>query len=241
MSDSAGNNSDARKEQASFYLEAMRSPVFPFTGNGLWIMLSAAIVLPLTILGLSALWIFGLGLLLIIAVYLTGYISQVVVDTAGGEDEAPNWPDFSDFIEECFWPTLMALGAILVAFAPWIIAALAGADSLIRSVLGAVGAAYLPMALTAAVLFRSIEGLNPFLVVRSIFKTLPKYIFAAVLVVLVFLAMQLAQDFMRGQSLLLSMIGPVVGLYFYIVQARIMGLIYRYCEDELDWFGTSLR
>ena len=129
-----------------------------------------------------------------------------------------------------------------MSYLPALVAHLGGASGLTTSVLGWVAVVYMPMAIMSSVTHQSFGGLNPVLVVRSIFRSLPEYAFSvAVLMAIHFLGMRIADLLTEKQSFLVSIASGLVMLYMYMVEARVIGLVYRHCEDRLLWFGPPVR
>jgi hypothetical protein len=237
---------DQEQEQRSFFQDLSRSIIFPVVGKGGYILaggvLLTAVMLVFLYMSIGFAAIFGLILFLFYLIYMTGYLAGVLTASAGGDDEPPDWPDLGSFWDECLSPTLLILAAVLVSYLPAIIAAFAGASSLTQWLLGWLAVVYMPMAIMASLMHQSFGGLNPVLVVRSIAKSLPEYAFAmAVLMAIYMLGTWMVGLLAEGDSFLVLLAAGVVMLYMYIVEARVIGLVYRHCEDRLLWFGPPPR
>jgi hypothetical protein len=183
---------------------------------------------------------YGSLLVMIVRVFIAGYvvfyIGYCVYDSAQGGRHAPtispaHFVDVGELISQM----LLLAAALAVCFWP---AALYGgltgrADSWFWT-LGAVGAFFWPMAFLTAVLFDGIDALNPLLILRSIFVTLPAYL--ALLVKLsvpggVFLAISLT----LARMPVVRMLAPAAYLYLLLVEAHLLGRFYRQHKDRLKW------
>jgi hypothetical protein len=167
---------------------------------------------------------------------------SMVGETAKGEDLPPDWPSFSNFIEDILYPFGLLIATILFSFGPFIIY---GAFSMTKGTphsfiywpLLIGGFVYFPMALLAVAIAQSLAALNPGLVIGSIFK-IPLQYFGA----LVFLGLLYAPRFLGDRagilhmSILSGLVSQFVSLYFLMVGMRVLGLLYRYNEEKLGWF-----
>ena len=161
---------------------------------GFWLMIMVPLFAPagfhpiFTVFALVA----TLPVCLILA-FFANFCLAIVADTAGGEEDAPHWPDFLDF-----WAAI-----IRPAFRLLVVASLPVCPSLVclalrsRSASPAVGAvwaglavlfliiglAYTPMAILASTFFGSIASANPAVVVHAIRRTGLDYACAAGLII----------------------------------------------------------
>lgn len=93
---------------------------YSFRGNGKYVLFFGAIISVLT-----DIVSFAGGLIsLIAAVLLSGYICAVFFDiinsTATGNNEAPDFPDVSNVMEDVFEPFIHVFAVLLVSFGPWL-------------------------------------------------------------------------------------------------------------------------
>ena len=100
------------------------------------------------------------------------------------------------------------------------------------------GCFYFPMALLAVGMTDNIFSLNPFVVMPSILKIFPSYLVACL--VLGFLAgvsfvTQLVMSLIPV-PFLPSMITGFLAIYFFIVEMRILGVMYYTNRSRLGWF-----
>ncbi|HEV2207481.1 MAG TPA: FHA domain-containing protein [Verrucomicrobiae bacterium] len=177
--------------------------------------------------------------------YLTSYLRRVVTGTAMGEQMAPDWPDLSDFAADILAPLFQLAATMLVSLVPAIVVAM-GVQGAGRwgpaAILVACGAGviYFPMAFLAAAMFDSVAALNPLLVVPSIAKIPGQYLLTVAVFGAVLAAKWLGDDFLPqaiSVPVVPSVISTFVGLYLLMVEARVLGLLYRVNKEELGWFG----
>lgn len=199
-------------------------------GIGLGSVISLAFLLLLTA--------FGVG-------YLTSYLRRVVTGTAMGEQAAPDWPDFSDMATDILAPLFQLLATILACLAPAIIVGMfvhgnERSGQVAVWAAGAVGGFYFPMAFLAVVMFDSVAALNPLLVVPSIAKVPGSYLLTVALLGAVLAAKWSGDHFLpRAISIPIvpSVLSTLAWLYLLMVEARVLGLLYRVNQERLAWFG----
>ena len=246
----------------NFFSHAPGAFTFPFLGNGLYILVIGAVGMAvLEFLESNAL--FGrLALFLFSKILFTGYLyafmQKIIQCTARGEEKPPSWPDFSGFWEDMLQPYLQLLGCFAFCFGPamalnlwlgwWdpITGALTGTAPdpfKLTIVLLALltGACYFPMALLAVSMFDSLAGLNPMLVIPSMFKAKMEYLVvllvsAGVFVMIVVKAVALIYI---PIPILPSLVSAGVSLYLFMVEVRLLGLLYRAKRHELEWFTRT--
>jgi hypothetical protein len=182
-----------------------------------------------------------MGINYIITAYLFWYFSMCIRQSASGQIRAPE--TLSGAINDDF--SEMALQLLLVACCVFICLGLSLAyywitrrtDWICWLMLGC-GVFLLPMALLATVMFGSFTGLNPFIILSSIFSTFFSYC-AVVLAFCIPVAIGygIFIFFLRTES-----IGAVTGVvvrgvfaYLFLVAAHILGRFYYRNEKKLYW------
>jgi hypothetical protein len=248
-------------EDVPEFFSAMRSAfTYPLHEDG-WILIIAG-GLFFTVLGLAR-YVMGFGFLvmaasLVVSVfaagYLFSYLQRIITTSAGGEKQLPDWPDFSGF-DDVIGPCFQFGAAIFGCFLPAIaVLVLAGTDSewagqLIWPAL-LFGCFYLPMAFLAVAMFDTVSALNPILIIPSITRVFKEYLVACGLLIFILalrfginlfisvLFQPLTHDIamMIVGALVRGLISGFLGLYFLIVEMRILGLLYYTKKDELGWF-----
>ena len=98
----------------------------------------------------------------------------------------------------------------------------------------ACGLFFFPMCLLAVVLFDSFSGLNPILLIGSIFSTfLPYFAMIVVFGSAVFLFIEKAPD--TGNSPVPAFVLQCVRIYLVLVVAHLLGWFFHRYEQELNW------
>ena len=231
-------------DRQSFGALLFGSLAYPFQGDGLIILLVGGLVLT----AVNFLAGFLVFISLIIAIFSTGYLFgalQIIVrSSAQGDPELPNWPAFEVWTSEVVQPILLWLSTLVACFGPALLAAALAwhfEDMVLTgfaAALGLGGFLYYPMALLGVALTDSLAGMNPVLVFCSISRVPGRYA-AAVAVLVLVMTVQIL-----GGVLAETFPSKAVGyiwnsfnsLYFAIVQARILGLLYYANREKLAWF-----
>ena len=98
-----------------------------------------------------------------------------------------------------------------------------------------MGVFFLPMTLLRVVMYDSLAGLNPFIIVWSIFKIFPRYclvllFFYLPMVLFVFMARWVPKDLWGGRFIL-----KAANMYLLLVSAHVLGWFYYRNEERLAW------
>lgn len=220
------------------------SLAYPFRGDGLIILVAGGLALLFLNFAVGFLSLFSWIMGIATTGYLFGALQLIVHSSAQGEAELPRWPDIQAGTTDMLQPIWLWLATLLGCFGP---ALLAGAvawqlesETLTGCALALAlgGFVYYPMALLGVAMTHSLAGMNPVLVLCSIGRIPGRYAAAVALLALV-MAGQIFGSFLADQ-----MPSKVVGyawngfnsLYFAIVQARILGVIYYANREKLQWF-----
>jgi hypothetical protein len=189
---------------------------------------------------------FGLASLLMGVIgygYLAAYLQKIIVCTSEGEDELPDYPEFSSYWEDIIHPALLMVGAFAVSFGPafaiWVFTDIdPGFKAMLAIAVGIFGCFYLPMALIAVSMYGSLMALNPLLIVPSMVKTVGPYIVAC-LMVAVLGAVKAGMTYLLELAIPIPVVPAIiagfVSLYFVTMEMRVLGLLYYYKKDELRW------
>jgi hypothetical protein len=176
--------------------------------------------------------------------YLFGALQVVILNSAHGDPELPPWPDFQLSRADSLRPIGLWVATLLGCFGPALLAAAVAlhfeneALTGFACALGLGGFVYYPMALLGVALTHSLAGMNPVLVACSIGRIPARYAAAVGMLALV-MTVQATSGFLVDQ-----MPSKVVGyawngfnaIYFAIVQARILGVLYYANRATLKWF-----
>jgi hypothetical protein len=98
----------------------------------------------------------------------------------------------------------------------------------------AYGVFFFPMGILAVVMFDSINGLNPVLLICSIASKFFQYC-ALIMFIFILGFLPVALNWIFPQSLIISYISSVVRIYLIMVVAHLLGLFYRRYQEKLNW------
>ncbi len=215
---------------------AFRYPV----ANGGWMTLLVG-----AIFGAITMFVLRFGIFMLVLVvplffavvgYFWTWLLRVVSATAEGEDTLPEWPEYRGTRDS-------ALGAIVMltlvamcglpAVAVWY-AGIHSRPALLAAVL--FGCTYFPMGMLALAMTPRFAALNPLIIIPSIFKVGRGYLLAIAALVAVMVVRLVVQKVLGAFPAVGALLVTTASLYFLVVQARVVGLLYRVYEDDLGWF-----
>jgi hypothetical protein len=233
--------------------------LYPFSLSGI-IHLVIFIVTPLLI-GLVVfrfLDIFHGVMSLIVYLLFTGYffyyIGYCVFDSSRGGLRAPDVTIYDSPDKNEFWSQVfLVIGTVAVCFFPAIIYYITTERrDLVFWLLSAGGIFFLPMVLLTAVLFDSVDTLNPVTIITSIYRTFIPYcglvltfsVFAG-LVAPIILGLPQPQTLLSGLAYVSSIMYYLLGtafmrykiafVYLAMVSAHLLGRFYLRYKKKLDW------
>ena len=167
---------------------------------------------------------------------------KIIVHSASGEEELPDWPDIVDFFGDLLKPFCYFILTIIISFLLAIIYYYYSKNTsftdpvfLLTTILGIL---YVPMGLIAVAMFNSLMVLSPHIIFPSIKRILSDYLIACLFLVLILAFEQI------GKAVISKVNIPILGipiysfliLYFIAVEMRILGLIYYTNRRRLGWF-----
>lgn len=220
---------------------------YPFLGDGVIILVAGTLFFTLLIGGTML----APRASLILGVFSFGYLlvtlQNIVQTSAHGEHRMPTWPAFESatWFAELLQPCLLWIGTLALCLGPGYALLsfdrIAGNATTTTTGLGfallAGGAAYLPMALLAVAMTDSFVGLDPRVVIPSILAIPGRYLLALMLlggITAVNVAVHQVLDRMH-LGLFGALPNGFLTLYFAVVQARVLGLIYFTSRDRFCW------
>jgi hypothetical protein len=233
--------------------------LYPFSLSGI-IHIVIFIVTPLLIgfVVLGFLELFGGFMSLIVYLLFTGYffyyIGYCVFDSSRGGLRAPDVtlydsPDKSEFGSQVF----LVIGTVAVCFFPAVTYYIAtGRADVFFWLLSAVCIFFLPMAILTAVLFDSVDALNPVTIITSIYRTFTPYcglvltfsVFAG-LIAPIILGLPQPQTLLSGLAYVSSIMYYLLGtafifykiafVYSAMVSAHLLGRFYLRYKKKLNW------
>ena len=177
-----------------------------------------------------------------IGLYLCWYVTECVRDSAKGGQRAPEGFATSG-LGEMWSQSLHIIGCYLILLGPALFySTFSNKTDIVFWILLAYGVFFFPMGLLACIMFDSIGGLNPLLLIGSIFSTFFQYFGLVLLItgiVLGFRAISTIQtDNAQSETFTMIIIGGVFSailLYITFVVAHLLGRFYCRYEDKLNW------
>jgi hypothetical protein len=234
--------------------------LYPLAKDGAVLLLSGTVFLSVIEAGQYFAWfaategrglgsVVGMALLILLmgfgVGYLTSFLRRVVTSTAMNERKSPDWPDVSDLAGDVLVPLLQLAVTILACLAPAIVVGMfvqaheARGQTAVLIACG-WGVIYFPMAFLAVAMFDSLAALNPLLLLPSMARIPGSYLLTVAIMSAV-LAAKWAGDYFLPRvfpvPIVPSVLSTLAGLYLVMVEARVLGLLYRANKDRLGWFG----
>jgi hypothetical protein len=214
--------------------------LYPFKGSG-WIMMVLGAVLAVLLNIASFAPILGCAVSFYSAGYFTAFYFEIITSTVNGEANCPDWPNVTNVWDDLLHPLLHLFGAILVSFLPLLICLYTldkTSEHFHAALWGAAGfgCLYFPMAILGIVQFGNLCGTLPHLVLPALWRCLPGYLLAVVTLILVLILSAVVQELAEKVAFLRWLLTSAVSLYFLMVQARFIGLLYVKNEARIGWF-----
>lgn len=226
---------------------------YPLRASGIFLLFGGSILLggyQFMMAWASRVGPFGIGAIILYTFlfmgYFTAYLHKIVQASANGEQELPDWPDFSSIWDDIGQPALHMIGVFLISFGPvqyYLYSRGSEATPWIWVPLLVVGLVYFPMACLSVAMFNTILAANPLTVFASMFKVLQNYYLASFIFWAAFimsfavdiLLALIPKNFMALRFVLWAVSVPV-SVYLFVIEARVLGLIYYGNRDKLGWF-----
>ena len=210
---------------------------YPFKGSG-WIMIVIGTVLSVLLKVASFAPMLGLAVSLYSAGYFTSFYFDIISSTISGEDECPDWPSVSNVWDDLVHPLLQLFGAILVSFLPLLICLYGLHKAPAMAVWGSLGfgCLYFPMAVLGIVQFGNLSGTLPHAVIPALWRCLPGYLLTVIALIFVVILSGGLEGLAGKVPFLGWLLASAVSLYFLMVQARLIGLLYLKNEERIGWF-----
>lgn len=211
---------------------------YPFRENGRMILIWGAI------LGVgsglvSFLPVIGLIAGLILSAYFCAIFFEIMITSATGSNDCIGFPNLSDLLDDLILPFFKVVAVGLFSFAPAILLAFSVLENSVGELLFiplvGVGIIYFPMAILAVGILGTFRGMLPDIVVPAILKVGGLYwaivgILFGVFLVKIYLLGFLSDIFIVG-----ALVSAFVSMLTLMINGRLLGLLYRNKEDELEW------
>ncbi len=216
--------------------------LYPFSKPALTV-LGIIIIIPLLInilVGLAG--PFGLFFIIpgfvvniVLFLYLFWYYCECVRDSAGGGLRAPetvgNTPGVGDMLSDL----IKTLGCAAFFTAPLVFYwGYTKKTDAVFYLLAGYGLVFFPMGLLSVIMFDSLAGLNPVLLIGSIFSSFFQYCGLLILFLAITVLMCLAGSTMPKTWFFVSLI-RLVGIYFVMIACHLLGRFYWRYKEKLNW------
>lgn len=168
--------------------------------------------------------------------YFCATYFKIIESTAVGDSDAPSFPETSNILEDLVWPMFKIIYIAVCCFSPYILSLyLYSSSSILTDLIFYVCLAYFPMAVLAVTVLGYLSAMLPTIVLPSIIKAGWIYWFAVILLGLIYTLEDFLSEFLDGFSILHFVIMGFVAMYVLMTSGRILGLVYRNREEELEW------
>jgi len=172
---------------------------------------------------------------IVIRLYLYWYIAECVRDSAMGGIRAPETLSSNPGLSDMFWQMVSIVGCLVFFLGPaFFYQYFTEKTDAIFWILLAYGIFFFPMGLLAVIILDSSAGLNPILLVGSIFRTFFPYC-GLILILCGPCALIDKMQSSSPPSLILSFIFFAVFVYTTMVAAHLLGRFYWRYEEKLNW------
>lgn len=221
---------------------------YPLAGSGVYLLIGGTIFITVIhfIVSLPTIFFYATTMLAVfLAGYLSSYFISIMRSSAQGKNEPPDWPDATGIVGKTFRSLFVVSFPMVVAFFPavayFIYSIFYQTPFSILVGLIVAGGIYYPMALIAsAITGAPLNSANFIGIIGSILKVRKEY-FIAELMLAFFSGISIAAYFMVGiatQAMAGAFIAgfavQFVNLYFMMIFAHILGLLYRQCKSRIN-------
>lgn len=208
---------------------------YPFRGRGVYLFLwGAGIFVASDLLAFAP--IIGLIAQILIFAYFCSIYFQIIEHTATGSNEAPEFPDTSDLIEDLWRPMIRVLAVLIVSWAPAVIYLLAVQKvDIIFYLLNGVALIYFPMAMLGVCVLGYLGALSPHIVLPAILRAGWMYWFAVLLLIALYFGEDLINETIADIPILGYLVAALLGMYLIMANGRVLGTIYRERREAMRW------
>ena len=177
----------------------------------------------------------GFFINIVVGLYMYWYLCHCVRDSAEGNIRAPDVLVSSPTIGDMFFQTMKVVICLLFFSAPMLIYFYnTRSTDFTFWLLFGFAVFFFPMGFLAVIMFDSINGLNPILLIGSIFSTFFQYL--GLLFFFSILGWLIIQIFsVTSASVILSLLLPLVIIYLSLVTAHLLGRFYWRNRERLRW------
>lgn len=211
---------------------------YAFRGNGKFnFIMGACLFLGEKIMSFAP--IVGPIAVLLLGCYLIATYYGMVETSAGGAEEAPMFPEVTNLFEDVIYPNLKLIAIGVLSYSPFIAYAFLVPDSresaFISTGLLITCTAYYLMAQLAVMILGRLSAMSPHIVFPAIKRAGSVY-WVAFGCIIVLSALGVGLQNITGKVPLIGAIPQsAMSMYLLMTSARLLGLIYREREEQLDW------
>lgn len=228
-----------RMEQLPFMETLPGAFSFPLKGGGPLMLGIGAVFITVTLFFSHFAFLVGILGYVFVGGFLSSFMMRIVSQTADGETDFPDWPDFSDWWDDILGPIFQMIAVALVSYFPVILYLVLARPSDGPSFLTAgglvfLGALYQPMALIAMSIFRSAKALSPLHILPAISMVPLDYAIACGGLLLIFVV-KAVFAWVSFIPVVGTLLGNLVMLYLLTVEMRLLGLLYYSNRGKLNW------
>jgi len=184
----------------------------------------------------GAAWMIGILVRIVLYLYLYWYLCECIRDSAEGGIRAPETIGHNPGFGEMLGRVIKTIGCFILFLGPVFLYHLKTdqTDSIFFRLVAYAALFFFPMSLLAVVMFDSLKGLNPIVLIGSILSTyLPYCAMVMVLVWGFFFIIENVPD--PQESVVLRFILWCLGIYLAMVAAHLLGWFYHRYERILNW------
>jgi hypothetical protein len=183
----------------------------------------------------------GSILQIIIMLYMYWYFCECIRDSAVGGLRAPETVGNMPGLGEMLWQCLRLLACYAFLFAPmifylsWVFISNTKIDVVISLSLLALGSLFFPMGILAVVMFDSIHGANPVLIIRSIGSTFFQY--CGLVLFLYALSILYSQILSVGSQwgITAYIFSNIIFIWMLLVAGHLLGRFFWRYQEKLNW------
>ncbi|MEY5012302.1 MAG: hypothetical protein RLY69_17 [Verrucomicrobiota bacterium] len=176
---------------------------------------------------------------LLLSAYFCAIYFQMIQSSATGGKEAPEFPDTANFFEDIIMPMLQIIVVALLSFGPSIGYCIWAGEDRFNPLIGyglvGFGVIYFPMAMLAVVVLGYTGALSPHIVIPAIFRVGWLYWVGVFMLCLLYVAGSVIGDALSDSLIIGTLVMSLVSSYTLMTNARILGVVYRECQEELGW------
>jgi len=176
----------------------------------------------------------GMFINFVISMYFLWYLAECIRDSAEGGIRAPETLANAPSLGELFGQWFRLLMCMLIFAGPfgYYYIKTGRIDTIFWSLL-ALAVFFLPIGLLAVILFDSLRGLNPLLLIISVFRT--HFIYCALVVILWAVALSVIFILKMLSSIWVVFLSGYFVMYILFIVAHLLGRFYWRYQEKLNW------